>query len=297
MNGVLLVNKPQGFTSFDVVAVARKICSQKKIGHTGTLDPNATGVLVLLLGNATKAQDIIPNHDKEYTASFRLGITTDTLDIWGKTLSQNESSVTREQLEAALADFRGEIEQIPPMYSAVSVNGQRLYDLARKGVEVEREPRKITVYELELLSFDEGSQSGSLRVMCSKGTYIRTLIDDLGKALKTGAAMTALNRTAACGFRLESCITLDELRALGEKGEIETVLSSCESLFASYPFLTVSDAQARRFSNGGYLDPARTALAQRKTNDGEIIRIKNRTGDFLGLGVIKDEKLKIFKLF
>lgn len=296
MNGVLIVNKPKEFTSFDVVAVVRKLSRQKKIGHTGTLDPNATGVLPLLLGNATKAQDIIPNHDKEYVAEFKLGITTDTLDIWGTVKSETESSVTRAELEIITEKYKGEIEQIPPMFSAVSVNGQRLYDLARKGVEVERKPRIVTVYELELLSFDETSQSGSLRVKCSKGTYIRTLIDDIGGELGTGAVMTALNRTTACGFNLNQAISLDEIEKLSQNGELEKHLQSTESLFFTYPELYVTDAQAKRFYNGGELDCSRTKLADKNVSDGSIYRVKGN-GSFLGLGIIKDTNIKIYKHF
>ncbi|MBQ4170240.1 MAG: tRNA pseudouridine(55) synthase TruB, partial [Ruminococcus sp.] len=203
MNGVIVIDKPADYTSFDVIAVVRKLTGQRRTGHTGTLDPNATGVLPVLLGSATKAQDLIPNHDKDYVADFRLGLSTDTLDIWGKVLSEEKTDVSREEIEAALPAFRGEITQIPPMYSAVKQNGQRLYDLARKGVEVERKGRQVTVYRLELNGFDRASQSGRLLVSCSKGTYVRTLIDDLGRALGTCAVMTALRRTAACGFTLD----------------------------------------------------------------------------------------------
>lgn len=180
MNGVLILNKPRGFTSFDAVAVVRKYSGQRKIGHTGTLDPNATGVLPLLLGNATKAQAIISNHDKEYVAGFRLGLTTDTLDVWGEKKTEKESYISKKDIEAVIPEFTGEITQIPPMFSAVQQGGRRLYELARKGVEVQRESRKVTVYMLKLLSFDESSQTGQLFVFCSKGTYIRTLIDDIG---------------------------------------------------------------------------------------------------------------------
>ena len=296
MNGVLIVDKPAEFTSFDVVAVVRKLSGQRKIGHTGTLDPNATGVLPLLLGNATKAQDIVPNHDKEYEAEFRLGITTDTLDIWGKVRTEKESDVKAEQITELLSDFTGEIEQLPPMYSAVSVGGQRLYDLARKGIEVERKPRKVTVYSLELKSFDEETQSGRLKVKCSKGTYIRTLIDDTGARLGVGAVMTALRRTMACGFTLEQAITLDEIKKLSESGELESKLLSTESLFYTYPELWVSDAQAKRFSNGGELDITRTKLAAKNIPDGAIYRIKGLK-TFLGLGIVRDSQIKIYKHF
>lgn len=297
MNGVLLIDKPKEFTSFDVIAVVRKITGQRKTGHTGTLDPNATGVLPVLLGSATKAQDIIPNHDKEYAASFKFGLTTDTLDIWGEVKSQNESAVTKKELEKVLQKFSGEISQVPPMYSAVKKDGQRLYDLARQGVEVEREARKVTVHELELLDFNTDKQEGRLRVFCSKGTYIRTLIDDIGKALGTGAVMTGLRRTSACGFKIDECVTLENLKSLAENGKTETLLRSVESLFEAYDAIEISDAQAKRFSNGGALDLTRTALRSRKNTDGEIFRVKSREGGFLGLGTVKGELLKIYKLF
>lgn len=297
MNGVLIIDKPQGFTSFDVIAVVRRLTGQRKTGHTGTLDPNATGVLPVLLGAATKAQDLIVNHDKEYLADFRLGLTTDTLDIWGKETARFDSRVTRAQIEALLPRFSGEIEQIPPMYSAVQQNGQRLYDLARKGVEVERQARRVTVYRLELTAFDETAQSGQLLVRCSKGTYVRTLIDDLGAALGSGAVMTALRRTFACGYTLGDCTTLDELKALAESGSIAQRLRSTESLFDTYSALTVSEAQAKRFQNGAPLDLSRTALRSRQPENGTVLRVKNPSGDFLGLGITADGVLKIYKLF
>ena len=296
MNGVLVVNKPAEFTSFDVVAVVRKLSGQRKIGHTGTLDPNATGVLPLLLGNATKAQDIVPNHDKEYVADFKLGKTTDTLDIWGQVKSKIKSNITENEVNTILKKYTGEIMQIPPMFSAVSVGGQRLYDLARKGVEVERKARKVTVYALELLSFDEESQSGSFRVKCSKGTYIRTLIDDIGRELGSGAVMTALNRTMACGFELEQARTLDEIKKLSENEELGSKLLSTESLFYEYPELWVTDAQAKRFYNGGELDVQRTKLADKNALDDSIYRIKGNKV-FLGLGIIKNNLIRIYKRF
>ncbi|MCR5652472.1 MAG: tRNA pseudouridine(55) synthase TruB [Ruminococcus sp.] len=296
MNGVLVVDKPKEFTSFDVVAVIRKLSGQRKIGHTGTLDPNATGVLPLLLGNATKAQDIVPNHDKEYIADFLLGITTDTLDIWGQVKTERKSEVCRSEIERVIKQFKGEIQQIPPMFSAVSVGGQRLYDLARKGVEVERKARPVTIYELELRSFDEKTQRGTLRVKCSKGTYIRTLIDDIGRELGTGAVMTALRRTMACGFTLEKAYSLDEIKKLSQNGELENKLMSTESLFYGYPELWVTDAQATRFYNGGELDISRTKLTDKNFAEGSIFRVKG-LGKFLGLGIIKDNSIKVYKHF
>ena len=297
MNGVLLIDKPEGFTSFDVIAVVRKLTGQRKTGHTGTLDPNATGVLPVLLGSATKAQDIIPNHDKSYTARFKLGLTTDTLDIWGSQTSQSESKVTKVEIEQLLPRFSGEIKQIPPMYSAIKKDGQRLYDLARKGVEVERDARTVTVYKLSLTAFDEEAQEGTIEVTCSKGTYIRTIIDDIGRALGTGAVMTALRRTFACGFSIDECITLDKLKNLAQNGEVSSIARPVESLFSGYAGLAVSDAQAKRFSNGGALDISRTALKSGGAAEGELFRVKNKNGVFLGLGKVESGSLKIYKLF
>ena len=297
MNGVLLINKPKEFTSFDVVAVVRKYSGQRKIGHTGTLDPNATGVLPWLLGNATKAQDIVPNHDKEYIADFQLGKTTDTLDIWGQVLTESGSHVSKADLENTLEKFTGEISQIPPMYSAVQVNGKRLYDLARKGIEIERESRTVAIYTLKLLDFDENSQRGKIQVACSKGTYIRTLIDDIGKSLGTGAVMTALERTSACGYKIEDCVSLDDVKSLSEKGGLESKIAPTESLFTNYPYVKVSDSQAKRFYNGGELDCTRTYLAKINPADDTIFRVKDRGDNFLGLGIVKGQQLKIYKHF
>lgn len=298
MNGVLLIDKPKGFTSFDVIAVVRKLTGQRKTGHTGTLDPNATGVLTVLLGSATKAQDIILNHNKSYVAGFKLGLTTDTLDIWGTVTSKSESRVSRADVERLIPKFSGEIEQVPPMYSAVKKDGQRLYDLARRGIEVERKARKVTVYKLALTDFDEETQEGTLEISCSKGTYVRTIIDDLGTSLGTGAVMTALRRTFACGFSIDDCITLDDLKLLSEKGEAQTALRSVESLFYDCAEVKISDGQAKRFSNGGALDITRTALKKAEDIDGKIYRVKN-ADSFLGLAKADTSAglLKIYKLF
>lgn len=289
MNGILVIDKPQEFTSFDVIAVVRRITGQRKAGHTGTLDPNATGVLPVLLGSATKAQDLILNHDKTYEAKFRLGFTSDTLDIWGNVTSQCKPNCRKSDVRGILPKFTGEIEQIPPMFSAVQKNGQRLYDLARKGIEVEREARKVTVYHLELLEFDESLQEGKLFVECSKGTYIRTIIDDLGKCLGCGAIMTELRRTKACGFSLDDSITLDTAKQLAQSGELEKSVRSVESMFIQCGYVAVTDAQARRFSNGGALDISRTYLAKLNVKDKEIYRVKTKDNNFLGLGIVDIE--------
>lgn len=295
MNGILVIDKPKEFTSFDVIAVVRRITGQRKAGHTGTLDPNATGVLPVLLGSATKAQDLILNHNKTYEAEFSLGLTTDTLDIWGEVVSRCVSHHKKADLIEILPVFTGEIEQIPPMFSAVQKNGQRLYDLARKGIEVEREARKVTVYRLELLNFDEETQEGRLLVECSKGTYIRTIIDDIGKRLGCGAVMTELRRTEACGFSLEDSITLDKAKQLAQNGELRKYVRSVESMFAQCGYVAVTDAQAKRFLNGGALDISRTYLARVNVQDKDIYRVKTKDNRFLGLGIV-DLKSGLLKI-
>ena len=295
MNGVVLIHKEKEFTSFDVVAVVRKLIGQKKVGHTGTLDPNATGVLPVLLGTATKAQDIIPCHDKRYRADFRFGIATDTLDIWGEVTEEKPSNISCEEVEKALGSFRGQIEQLPPMYSAVSIDGKRLYQYAREGKEVERRPRTVTVYELELLSYDTRSQSGALYIYCSNGTYIRTIIDDLARSLGTVGVMTDLVRYEACGYPLDDCMTLDELRQRIDSGDA-SFLHSVESIFMTYDEVVVSDKQAHRFVNGNPLDIVRTPLRD-YAGDKKIFRVKDRQGAFLSLGIIDGDSLKLYKHF
>ena len=295
MNGVILIRKEKDFTSFDVVAVVRKLTGQKKVGHTGTLDPNATGVLPVLLGTATKAQDIIPCHDKKYRADFRFGVATDTLDIWGTVTEEKPANVTKKDIKKALCSFTGEIEQLPPMYSAVSVGGKRLYQYAREGKEVERRSRRVTVHSLKLLSFDESTQSGTLDVYCGGGTYIRTLIDDLSRALGTVGVMTELVRYEACGYRLDDCLTLDELKAKIERGDTD-YLHSVESIFMTYDEVVVSDKQAHRFVNGNPLDIVRTPLRD-CAEDKKIFRVKDRKGTFLSLGIVDADVLKMYKHF
>ena len=282
MNGIIILDKPSGFTSFDAVAVLRGLSHQKKIGHTGTLDPMATGVLPILLGRAAKALNFLPDTGKEYVASFRLGERRDTGDITGEVVERSPAPVALEALEAALPRFRGEILQVPPMYSAVSVGGKRLYELARKGLEVDRPARPVTISRLELLSYDPQTKEGSLRVGCSKGTYIRALIEDLARAAGSCGAMTALRRTSACGFSQEDAHSLEALKALAAEGRLEEALLPVEGLFALYPAVRVSPAQATRFQNGGGLDLARL----RGVPEGGLCRVKSPQGLFLGLGQV-----------
>ena len=281
MNGIILINKPQNFTSFDVVAVVRKKLGTKKVGHGGTLDPMATGVLPVFIGCATKAVDLLPDSGKSYRAGFRLGLTSDTLDIWGELSEEKSVDIGRAALEAVLERFRGEIEQTPPMYSALKVGGRKLCDLARQGIEVERKARKITISRLDLLSFD--GKNGVIEVDCSTGTYIRTLVDDIGKLLGTGAVMTSLCRTRACGFELSECVSIEELR---EKPLDELKLLSVESVFRDFPETALDEVQTRMYLNGVRLDADR--LAEKPPID-ELVRVYGN-GEFLGVAKVNEER-------
>lgn len=255
MNGVLCVNKPEGFTSFDVIAKLRGILKIRRLGHGGTLDPMATGVLPVFVGTATKACDIIPDSSKAYRAGFRLGISTDTLDITGKITSEHSLKVTEKDILDVIPKFTGNIKQIPPMYSAIKIGGQKLCDLARKGIEMERPEREITVDSIKLESFDEDSQSGVISVICSKGTYIRSLIDDIGNSLNCGGVMTSLVRTWSGGFSLEDCFTLEEIQNLADSGNIENAaLISVACVFSGLPKIRLNKVQTRMYKNGVKLD-------------------------------------------
>ncbi len=299
MNGVIILDKPAGFTSFDAVAVMRGLAKEKKIGHTGTLDPMATGVLPLLIGRAAKAADLLPDTDKEYTAGFRLGERFDTGDVTGRVIETSTVRAAREAIEQAIPKFRGDIMQVPPMYSAVSVKGQRLYKLARQGIEIEREARQIYIQTLELTGFDEGSQTGTLRVSCSKGTYIRTLIEDIAKAAGTLGTMTCLRRVRACGFTEEEAVSLDCLRAMAAEDGLGAALHPVETLFRDYPAVRVSPAQAVRFCNGGGLDIGRLRMPKTALRDGMRFCVFGPDESFLGLARVKTEEnlLGFLKLF
>lgn len=251
ISGILLVDKPAGWTSHDVVAKLRGILGQRRIGHSGTLDPMATGLLVVFIGRATRAVEFAESDEKEYSAEIRLGLVTDTQDSTGTVLEENAIEITRARLEAALTHFRGEISQIPPMYSAVKVNGRKLYELARSGRTADRKPRRVFISQLELTG-GEGD-SWALKVTCSKGTYIRTLCHDIGAYLGCGAAMSALRRTRAGAFTIESASTLEEIEAAAKSGGIEKLLLPTDSLFASYPRLDVTPESDKRIRCGAQI--------------------------------------------
>lgn len=284
MTGIICLDKPRDMTSFMAVKKASRLLGVKKAGHTGTLDPMATGVLVIMLGHSTRFIELLPEHKKSYTARVKLGITTDTLDITGKVLSETPVNVTKEQLLNVAENFKGEILQTPPMYSALKKDGERLYDLARKGIEIEREQRKITIEKLEIYDFD--GIDFSMDVTCSAGTYIRSLCDDIGATLGCGAVMTELRRTSANGFSIENAATLEELEQLVSENKTDTVITSVETALISYPEITVTTPQANRFHNGGALDYARL--------HGDypigIYRVYSPEQKLLGLGEIKEEK-------
>lgn len=297
MNGILCMNKPQDFTSFDVIGKLRGILHMKRLGHTGTLDPMATGVLPILVGTATKACDILPNQDKTYQATVVFGKATDTLDIWGKPLQDYpEQHVTEAALRAILPEFLGDITQLPPMYSAVSVNGKRLYELARKGETVERPTRTVHIDAITLDAFDETQQTATLTVSCGKGTYIRTLLSDIGQRLGGDAVMTALTRTVACGYPLQECLTFEQVAAAMADGTLEEHLLPTDSLFSSYPKLRLNAAQERMFCNGVKLDLNRLRNLQ---PDQDIYTVYGATGTFLGTALADrtQQKLRIGKRF
>lgn len=289
MTGIICINKCSGITSFGVVAKVRGITREKKAGHTGTLDPMATGVLPIMLGGATKFLDYLPDSDKGYRAGFVLGRTTDTLDITGQLTGEFEVNSGKADVEAILERFKGKINQLPPMYSAVSVDGRRLYDLARKGIEVERQARQVEIKKLELVGHSENEYT--IDVICSKGTYIRTLIDDIGRALGCGAVMTSLERTLAMGFTLDDCVSLDELQELKDTGKgFDSILLDIEKILAPLDSVKVSSAQARRFANGGGLSLDRL---RKKLSDNTLYRIYDPEGLFLGLGGADFEKQEL----
>ena len=251
MTGIIPLKKSENMTSFLAVKRVRGITGEKKCGHTGTLDPNATGVLPVALGGATRFIELLPTHKKAYRATFRLGIKTDTLDIWGAVLEESKKTASPSQVAELLPQFKGKIKQVPPMYSALKKDGVRLYELARQGIEIEREERECEIFELQIEALSENEFS--LYVECSAGTYIRSLIGDIGDCLGTGATMTSLNRVYACGISEEECVSLEELEQLRDNNELEKIIIPVDKMLSLYPSVSVSAAQGNRFKNGGEL--------------------------------------------
>lgn len=286
-NGIIIIDKPQDWTSMDVCAKLRRLLNERRMGHAGTLDPMATGVLTVFAGRATRGVEFAESGEKEYLAILRLGIETDTQDTTGTVLRQSPVTCNRAEVEAVLPEFWGDILQIPPMYSALKRNGKKLYELARKGKTVEREPRPITIYALEL--GEQLSQTDyALRVRCSKGTYIRTLCHDIGQKLNCGGAMASLRRTEAAGFTLAQAVTLEEVAAAAEAGTAERLLRPIDTLFQQYPALTVTGRREQLCRNG---NPFRLA-----GEDG-IYRVYGADKAFLMLGERKAGQIRTIKSF
>jgi len=283
MNGIVIVDKPQDWTSQDVTARLRRVFNTRRIGHGGTLDPMATGVLPVFVGRGTRGVEFFEHAEKAYETVLRLGLTTDTEDVWGETLEEHPVEFTPEKLEAVLESFRGEILQVPPMYSALKVNGQKLCDLARKGKEVERKPRPITIHELTLLEMGENTLR--LRVKCSKGTYIRTLCKDIGQALGCGGCMQELRRVSAGEYTIEEAVPLQQLL---ETEHPEQYLRGVDTMFRNYPETKLTPNQEKRCRNGNSF----TVNLPEGT-----YRAYSQTGEFLMLAKVEDSVMSTIKSF
>ena len=287
MNGILLIDKAEGWTSSDVVIKLKGVLRERRVGHSGTLDPMAMGLLAVFVGRATRAVEFAEAHDKRYTAGLRLGVTTDTHDVTGTVLRSCQANVAEDELKAVLTRFTGELEQIPPMYSAIKINGQKLYDIARRGGDVERRPRHITVSGISVVG-----RSGNdfvLDISCSKGTYIRTLCNDIGDALGCGGCMSSLRRTAAGDFSVSQAYTIDEVVAAAAAGEAGKLLLPTDSMFAALPRCTAGAQDERRIKNGNEIKTP--ALA-----DGDY-RVYSDSGEFLMLGRAENGRMRTIKSF
>lgn len=284
MDGIIIINKEKNYTSNDVVSIVKKI-TKSKVGHTGTLDPNATGVLPLLIGNATKVSKYLINHDKEYEVVLQLGIRTETADVEGKVIEQKEVTaemLNKDNIEEKLQQFIGKQEQIPPIYSAIKVNGKKLYEYARKGQEVELKPRQIEIYSIQLVGINEKEKQISFKVKCSKGTYIRSLCEDISKKLGTVGYMKELNRLQAGEFYIKDAVTISEMKEKIEAGNLENIIT-IEEIFKNNPQIQLEQEQIEPYING-------VKINTKKTNG--VYRIYKPDGTFIGLGIVENSKLK-----
>ena len=307
MDGIINVYKEKGFTSHDVVAKLRGILHQKKIGHTGTLDPEAEGVLPVCLGKATKVCDLLTNKDKTYRAVCQLGVSTDTRDMTGEILQTADcSGVTREALQEVLCGFTGNQLQVPPMYSALKVNGKKLYELAREGKTVERKARSITIYALELVDFVPEEGTFTIDVTCSKGTYIRTLCNDIGEKLGCFGAMKSLLRTRVGVFELEKAFTLAQIEQFMAENVVEAHIVQVDALFAGYPAYQIRDEFAAKLANGNPLlprflqpyDPDReNPVIIRELSEGQEFLVYDETGRFKAMYRKGEKDLRVRKMF
>ena len=284
MDGIIIINKEKNYTSNDVVNIVKKI-TKSKVGHTGTLDPNATGVLPLLIGNATKISKYLINHDKEYEVVLQLGIRTETADVEGKVIEEKEVTaemLNKDNIEEKLQQFIGKQEQIPPIYSAIKVNGKKLYEYARRGQEVELKPRQIEIYSIQLVGINEKEKQISFKVKCSKGTYIRSLCEDISKKLGTVGYMKELNRLQVGEFYVKDAVTISEMKEKIEAGNLENIIT-IEEIFKNNPQIQLEQEQIEPYING-------VKINTEKTNG--VYRIYKPDGTFIGLGIIENSKLK-----
>ena len=286
MNGIILVDKPQDWTSHDVVAKLRGVLHERRIGHSGTLDPLATGLLVVFVGRATRAVEFAEADCKEYLAGLRLGISTDTQDIPGNIVAESDAIPDDEAVHEAISHFVGDIEQIPPMYSAIKVGGKKLYELARRGESIERSPRKITVSSIDVVGKDCGDYI--LNITCSKGTYVRTLCNDIGERLGCGGCMSSLRRTRAGVFSVDDAHSIEDINTAASEGRLSDIILPVDTLFASFSKITVDDSTTNRLKTGN--------IIKTSVKDGDY-SVYSSTGEFLLLGRAERGRLKTIKSF
>ena len=290
MNGIIIIDKPISKTSHDMVGFVRRLTGIKKVGHTGTLDPQATGVLPVCIGNATKACELLTCENKAYRAELALGMTTDTLDAEGEILTEQPVLCTEEEIKEVIESFVGEIEQIPPMYSAIKKDGKKLYELARQGISIEREKRKVTIHSIEILEIDMERETVIFEVSCSKGTYIRTLCEDIGLKLGCGAYMNKLTRTKSGNFELNNAYSPEQLRKLYEEDRFRELLIPVDKVFEIYPRITVNEREKGFIVNG-------VRVRQKGLKEGQIYRVYDENSDFLCLSRLIEERLTLVKAF
>lgn len=295
INGVINVYKEKGYTSHDVVAKLRGILHQKKIGHTGTLDPDAEGVLPVCLGRGTKLCDVLADHDKEYEAVLLLGTVTDTQDITGTVIRTDPVSVTEDEIRECILSFRGEQMQIPPMYSALKVGGKKLYEMAREGIEIERKPRPVHFYDIEVMEME--LPRVKIRVHCSKGTYIRTLCHDIGEKLGCGGCMEQLLRTRVERFELLGARKLSQIQVFADMGKIEDIVIPVDQMFDAFSGCKVKQEADRLVHNGNFFPISLLEKEDIVRNKGEQLRIYDSTGEFIGIFTKKGERMTPVKMF
>lgn len=294
LSGILPVNKPQGWTSFDVIGKLRGVLHIKRLGHGGTLDPMATGVLPVFVGKATKCCDILPDKRKGYRAGFKLGLTTDTQDITGRVLSECGNAVGLAEIEAKLPYFIGDIMQVPPMYSAVKVGGKKLYELAREGKTVERAARPAQVYGIKVTAYDENAREGELEIACGQGTYVRTVIHDIGESLGVGGAMTSLVRTRSNGLTLGDCCTVEQIERICAEGRLAEIMIPTDKAFELYGECRLDRRVTELYKNGVKLRPGQAGFDKA---DDEIYRVYGYDGEFLGTGHFVNGEFRSHKNF